>query len=134
MIVTNKHVVSDTTAEYTVITNDDKEHKAGVLAQDPVNDIAVIKIDGNDYPTLNLGDSDALKIGQTVIAIGNSLGEFTNTVSRGIVSGLKRNVTASGGFDRQKSSITGPNRCCDKSGKFRHPTLDISEEVIGLMR
>ncbi len=91
IIVTNKHVVEDAGAEYTVITNDDKEHAAKVLAKDPVNDIALVKIDGENFPTLSMGDSDALKIGQTAIAIGNSLGEFSNTVSKGIISGLKRN-------------------------------------------
>jgi serine protease Do len=133
LIVTNKHVVSDTIADYTVITNDGKEHKASVLAQDPVNDIAVIKIDGNDYPTLNLGDSDALKIGQTVIAIGNSLGEFTNTVSRGIVSGLKRNVTASGGFG-QSERLTNiiQTDAAINPGNSGGPLLDINGDVIGV--
>ena len=98
MIVTNRHVVSDNTADYTVLTDDGQEHPAKVLARDPINDIAIIKIEGDGYPTLSFGNSDELRIGQTVIAIGNSLGEFSNTVSRGIVSGLKRNVTASGGF------------------------------------
>ena len=87
MIVTNKHVVSDRTASYSVVTTDGKEHQAKVLARDPVQDIAVIKIDGTGYPTLQLGNSDDIKIGQTVISIGNALGQFSNTVSRGIISG-----------------------------------------------
>ena len=74
MIVTNKHVVSDATADYTVMTNDGKEYPAKVLARDPVNDMAVIKIDGSNFPVLSFGDSNSLNIGQTVIAIGNSLG------------------------------------------------------------
>lgn len=133
LIVTNKHVVSDSTAEYTVITNDDKEHKAVVLAQDPINDIAVIRIEGTDYPTLNLGGSDELKIGQTVIAIGNSLGEFTNTVSRGIVSGLRRNVTASGGFG-QTERLTNiiQTDAAINPGNSGGPLLDINGDVIGV--
>ena len=133
MIVTNRHVVEDTTADYSVLTNDGKEHKATVLARDPVNDIAVIKIDGSDYPTLNLGNSDSLKIGQTVIAIGNSLGEFTNTVSRGIVSGLKRNLTASGGFG-QNEKLTNiiQTDAAINPGNSGGPLLDINGDVIGV--
>jgi S1-C subfamily serine protease len=133
LIVTNKHVVEDTAAEYSVLTNDGKEHKATILARDPVNDIAVIKIDGTDYPTLSLGDSDGLKIGQTVIAIGNSLGEFTNTVSRGIVSGLKRSVTASGGFG-QSETLTNiiQTDAAINPGNSGGPLLDINGNVIGV--
>lgn len=133
MIVTNRHVVEDTTADYSVLTNDGQEHKATVLARDLVNDIAVIKIDGNDYPTLNLGDSDSLKIGQTVIAIGNSLGEFTNTVSRGIVSGLKRDLTASGGLG-QSEKLTNiiQTDAAINPGNSGGPLLDINGNVIGI--
>lgn len=133
MIVTNRHVVLDTAADYSVLTNDGKEHKATVLARDPVNDIAVIKIDGSGYPTLNLGNSETLKIGQTVIAIGNSLGEFTNTVSRGIVSGLKRNLTASGGFG-QSERLTNiiQTDAAINPGNSGGPLLDINGDVIGV--
>jgi len=133
MIVTNKHVVSDPAADYTVITTDNKEHSAKVLARDPINDIAVIKIDGSDYPILSLGDSDSLQIGQTVIAIGNSLGEFSNTVSRGIVSGLKRNLTASGGLGQseQLTNIIQTDAAINP-GNSGGPLLDISGEVIGI--
>jgi len=133
MIVTNKHVVSDTTADYTVLTNDGKQHKATVLARDPVNDIAIVKIDGNNYPTINFGDSDSLKIGQTVVAIGNSLGEFTNTVSRGIISGLKRNVTAgSGTGDTENLSNIIQTDAAINPGNSGGPLIDINGEVIGI--
>jgi S1-C subfamily serine protease len=133
MIATNKHVVSDTTAEYTVLTNDGKEHKAKVLALDPLNDIAVIKIDGTDYPTLSFGDSDSLKIGQTAIAIGNSLGEFSNTVSKGIISGLKRNLTASGKLgDSEKLTNIIQTDAAINPGNSGGPLLDISGKVIGI--
>ena len=90
LIVTNKHVVDQKNAEFTVYTNDGKKHTAKVIASDPVLDIALIKINGTGYPYLSLGDSDSLQIGQSVIAIGNALGEFRNTVSVGVVSGLAR--------------------------------------------
>jgi serine protease Do len=134
MVVTNKHVVSDASADYTVITNDGQEHKAKVLALDPVNDIAVIKIDGNSYPTLNFGDSTALKTGQTVVAIGNSLGEFSNTVSRGIISGLKRSVTAGselGGDSERLTNIIQTDAAINP-GNSGGPLLDINSNVIGI--
>lgn len=134
IIITNKHVVSDTSADYTVITNDGKEHIAKVLARDPVNDAAVIKIEGSGFSTLNFGDSDSLKIGQTAIAIGNSLGEFSNTVSKGIISGLKRNVTAGGGLGtttEQLSNIIQTDAAINP-GNSGGPLLDIDGNVIGI--
>lgn len=134
MIVTNKHVVSDTDADYTVITNDEKEHSAKVLARDPINDIAIIKIDDADnYSILNLGNSDTLKIGQTVIAIGNSLGEFSNTVSRGIISGLKRTVTAGGSFIKSETltNIIQTDAAINP-GNSGGPLLNIGGEVVGV--
>lgn len=134
IIVTNKHVVSDTTADYTVITNDGKEHVATVLAKDPINDIAIIKIDGTGYTMLNFGNSDTLQIGQTAVAIGNSLGQFTNTVSKGIISGLKRNVTAGGGLGaatEQLSNIIQTDAAINP-GNSGGPLLDINGDVIGI--
>ncbi|MCX6761921.1 MAG: trypsin-like peptidase domain-containing protein [Candidatus Moranbacteria bacterium] len=133
MIVTNKHVVADSAADYTVLTNDGKEHPAKVLARDPINDIAVIKIDGTNYSTLSFGDSNSLKIGQTAIAIGNSLGEFSNTVSKGIISGLKRNLTAGGGLgDSEKLTNIIQTDAAINPGNSGGPLLDISGKVIGI--
>lgn len=133
MIITNKHVVEDPAAEYTIITNDGKEHEAKVLARDSVNDIAIVKIENGGYATLSLGDSDNVKIGQTVIAIGNSLGEFSNTVSKGIVSGLKRSVTASGGFGAtEKLSNIIQTDAAINPGNSGGPLLNINGEVIGI--
>lgn len=133
MIVTNKHVVQDTQADYTVVTSDGKEHPAKILAQHPAQDIAIIKIDGNNFSTVNLGDSDNLKVGQTVIAIGNSLGEFANSVSKGIISGLKRNVTAGSGFGEteQLANIIQTDAAINP-GNSGGPLLDISGNVIGV--
>ena len=94
LILTNKHVVLDAEAEYTVITNDDKKYTAKILATDPVLDIAVLKIEATDLPVVELGDSDKLELGQTVIAIGNSLGEYKNTVTKGVISGMGRRIVA----------------------------------------
>jgi S1-C subfamily serine protease len=98
-IVTNKHVVADKDAAYTVIMPDETKYEAEVLARDPMSDVAVLRIlaeDGRAFPFLPLGDSDGLRVGQTVVAIGYALGQYDNSVSSGIVSGLRRKITAGG--------------------------------------
>jgi serine protease Do len=134
LIVTNRHVVSDQEASYTVMTNDGKKYDAKVMAIDPVSDVALLKIEaGGNLPTLDLADSGNLKIGQTVIAIGNSLGEFRNTVSKGIISGLKRNVTAGDGFGQaeQLSEVIQTDAAINP-GNSGGPLLNISGQVIGV--
>ncbi len=71
-----------------------------VLARDPIEDIALLKIDKTGLPVIELGSSQNLKIGQTVIAIGNALGEYRNTVSVGVISGLMRSILAAGSYGR----------------------------------
>ncbi len=144
MILTNKHVVLDTEAEYTVLTNDGKSYPAKVLARDPVQDLAVIKISqektvnnqGNftltNFPVVKLGDSDSLQIGQTVIAIGNSLGEFRNTVSVGVVSGLGRSITASGGGLSETIEDVIQTDAAINQGNSGGPLLNLKGEVIGI--
>ena len=92
LILTNRHVVADPNAEYVVILNDEKKLKSEVLATDPLHDIAILKIKAKNLPIIELGDSSKLELGQTVIAIGNVLGAFRNTVSVGVVSGLSREI------------------------------------------
>jgi len=97
LILTNKHVVSDTYAEYTIILNDGRHFPAAILSRDPINDVAILKIVGaGKLLALKLGDATRLELGQSVIAIGNALGVFKNTVSLGIVSGLSRSIAAQG--------------------------------------
>lgn len=132
-IVTNRHVVNDDKAEYSVITNDGDKYDAVVLARDTVLDIAVIKIEAKDLPTINLGDSDKLKAGQTVIAIGNSLGEFRNTVSKGIVSGLKRSVSAQDGFGRSEAlDEVIQTDAAINPGNSGGPIVDLKGNVVGV--
>jgi serine protease Do len=131
--VTNRHVVSDEDAEYTVFTNDGKKYSAKVVARDPALDLAVIKITGSGFPYLAFGDSDRLEIGQSVIAIGNALAEFRNTVSTGIVSGLSRTIVASDGrgsaeaLDQLIQTDAAINQ-----GNSGGPLLDLRGEVIGV--
>lgn len=94
LIVTNKHVVSVEGATYKVITKDGKEYDVKEINKDPLNDIAILKIDADTLIPAELGDSSSLKVGQFVIAIGTTLGEFRNTVTTGVVSGLGRGITA----------------------------------------
>ncbi len=133
LVVTNKHVVLDADAEYTVITSDGEEHSAKVLARDPMHDIAVLKVDGNDFPSLDLGDSDQVKVGQTVIAIGNPLGEFANSVTRGIISGVKREVSAGSAFGQseQLSDIFQTDAAINP-GNSGGPLFNLSGEVVGV--
>ncbi|MBI2037248.1 MAG: trypsin-like peptidase domain-containing protein [Candidatus Liptonbacteria bacterium] len=133
LIVTNKHVVLDTKAEYTVFTNDGKKYAAKVLARDPVLDIALIKIDAANLSTVPLGDSDSLRLGQTAIAIGNALGEFRNTVSVGVVSGLSRTITAGdgGSFSETIRGVLQTDAAINP-GNSGGPLLNLKGEVIGI--
>lgn len=132
-VLTNRHVVEDPQASYTVVTSDGKEYDAKVLARDPVRDVAIIKIEGNNFPIETLADSDTLKIGQTAIAIGNSLGEFSNSVSRGIVSGLKRNLSAGSGFgNTERLTDIIQTDAAINPGNSGGPLLDIDGNVIGI--
>jgi S1-C subfamily serine protease len=134
LIVTNKHVVSDASASYTVLTNDGKKYSAKVLARHPSLDIAMVKISASGMPTIELGDSNGLKLGQTTIAIGNALGEFRNTVSVGIVSGLARTLTASDGFGRGSETLDNviQTSAAINPGNSGGPLLDLSGRVIGI--
>lgn len=133
-IVTNRHVVSEADAQYTVFLNDGSKHEATVVARDPVADIAILKISGNNFPFLKFGDSSQLQVGQTAIAIGNALGEFRNTVSTGVVSGLSRSIQAgdaAGGGTEQLDEVIQTDAAINP-GNSGGPLLDIAGKVIGV--
>ena len=132
MVLTNKHVVATENAEYTVITNDGKEYSAKILAKDPVQDLAILKIEGDSFKPVKLGDSSSLQIGQTVIAIGNALGEFENTVSVGVISGLGRTITASGGGMLETLEDVIQTDAAINQGNSGGPLLNLKGEVIGI--
>jgi S1-C subfamily serine protease len=133
LILTNKHVVLEEEAEYTVVTNEGEQYKAKILAKDPVQDLAILKIEAKKpLPTLKLGDSDNLQIGQTVIAIGNALGEFQNTVSVGVISGLGRKITASGGGLVEVLEDVIQTDAAINPGNSGGPLLNLKGEVIGI--
>lgn len=138
LILTNKHVVSSgsgnaDSTEYTVVLNDGKQYDAKVLDTDPFNDLALVKIDATGLPTLKLGDSDSLQIGQTVIAIGNALGQFSNTVTKGVVSGLARTITAgdSTGSAETLEGIVQTDAAIN-FGNSGGPLLNLAGQVVGV--
>ncbi|MEK7569843.1 MAG: trypsin-like peptidase domain-containing protein [Patescibacteria group bacterium] len=131
-IMTNKHVVEDTDAEYTVLTNDAKRYTAKIIATDPVNDLAVLKIDAKDLTPVAFGDSTALDIGQTVIAIGNALGQYRNTVTKGVISGLARRVTAGDGQSTETLEDVIQTDAAINPGNSGGPLLNIDGQVIGV--
>jgi len=133
LVVTNKHVVLDGDAEYTVLTNDGEKYSAKVLARDPIRDLAVLKIEATELPFAKLGNSDSVKLGQTAIAIGNALGEFRNTVSVGVISGLSRTITASGGlgFTEKIEGVIQTDAAINQ-GNSGGPILNLRGEVIGI--
>lgn len=132
-IITNRHVVEDKDAKYIVLMNDGKKYPAKVIARDPHKDFAVLKINKNHLSVLKLGDSSDLQLGQTVIAIGNALGEFRNTVSRGVVSGLARSVQVQ---DDQGKTVNMQNviqtDAAINKGNSGGPLLNLQGEVIGM--
>lgn len=132
LIITNKHVVADAKAEYMVLTNDEKKYPAKVLARDPLKDLAILKIETAGLPVVVLGDSNNIRIGQTVIAIGNALGEFRNTVSIGIVSGLARTIVASGGGQTEELRHIIQTDAAINPGNSGGPLLNLKGEVIGV--
>lgn len=132
LIITNKHVVADTEAEYTALFNDGRKRPAKVLARDPLQDLAILKVDGSGYTALPLGDSSGVKIGQTVIAIGNALGEFRNTVSVGVVSGLQRSVIARGASGIEELQELIQTDAAINPGNSGGPLLNLRGEVIGI--
>ena len=134
LVLTNKHVVFDADAEYTVITTDLKEYSGKVISRDPINDIAVLKINAKGLPAVRLGNSSKLELGQTVIAIGNALGLFSNTVSKGIISGLSRKISASLGTGGQMEHLRGvlQTDVAINQGNSGGPLIDLDGEVVGI--
>ncbi|MBI4433348.1 trypsin-like peptidase domain-containing protein [Candidatus Uhrbacteria bacterium] len=136
-ILTNRHVVRDADAEYAVILNDDREFPAKVLAKDPVNDLAVLKIDVDPskgpLPVLALGDSDSIQTGETVIAIGYALSEFRNSVTKGVISGINRRVIAgdSGGSSEVIDEAIQTDAAINP-GNSGGPLLNLRGNVVGV--
>lgn len=134
IIITNKHVVRDTQAEYKVLTNSNDEYEVANIYRDPLNDLAILKIKASNLKSLPLGDSTKLKLGQMAIAIGTPLGEFQNTITTGVISGLGRGITAGSPFEGfvEKLDNVIQTDAAISSGNSGGPLLNSSGEVIGV--
>ncbi len=131
-IITNKHVVADEEAEYSVLTNDGQRYDAKVLARDPFNDIAILQIKAKGLTAVELGDSDALAMGQTVIAIGNALGEYRNTVTKGVVSGIGRTIVAGGSSGSERLEGVIQTDAAINPGNSGGPLVNLAGQVVGI--
>ncbi len=132
-IITNKHVVLNDKVDYTVVTSSGEEYVASVLARDPLFDLAIVKVEGANIPPLKFADSDKIRIGQTVLAIGNVLTEFRNTLTRGIVSGVGRTITASGpGVASETIEGAIQTDASINPGNSGGPLINLRGEVIGI--
>lgn len=133
-VLTSNHVVADPTADYTVILDPKHKYPAKVLSRNPINDTAVLKIDGERFPYLVMADSGKIELGEDVVAVGNALGEFTDTLSAGIVSGLSRFITAFGGIENQMQNLRGliQTDAAINPGNSGGPLINMDGEVIGI--
>ncbi len=134
LIVTNKHVVADSSLTYQAIDKDGKTYDVKKIYRDPANDIALLKIEATGLPTVQLGDSSNLQVGQTVIAIGTPLGEFRQSVTTGVISGLGRGINAGGPFEGLVERLDNiiQTDAAINPGNSGGPLLNSSAQVIGV--
>lgn len=134
-LVTNHHVIDIEESSYTVYLNDGSSHDAILVASDPLLDVALLKVDAPEvvFSSLVFGDSDAVQAGQTAIAIGNALGEYRNTVSVGVISGLSRSLFAeTGDGDAELLQDILQTDAAINPGNSGGPLLNLAGEVIGV--
>lgn len=133
-VLTCNHVVSDPDADYTVILDPQHKYQAKILEKDPLIDVAILKIEGKDFPALEMGDSFNINLGEWVMAIGNPLGEFEDTLSAGIISGLSRKITAYGGAPLRATSLRGliQTDAAINPGNSGGPLVNMEGKVIGI--
>ncbi|HUY62819.1 MAG TPA: trypsin-like peptidase domain-containing protein [Candidatus Paceibacterota bacterium] len=133
-IVTNKHVVPDTNATYTVLLSSGKELPGTVIWRSPTEDLAVVKVAGGGYPTIALGDSSQLQLAESVFAVGNALGEYSNSVSAGVISGLNRTITATDAATGQDETLTGviQTDAAINPGNSGGPLVDLAGQAVGI--
>ena len=134
LIMTNKHVVESDRASYAVVMSDGTVYKdAKVLARDPYNDVAFIKVSAKNLKPAKLSDSSNYVVGQRVVAIGNALGQFQNTATEGIVSGFGRSITAGDGSGSTET-LTNliQTDAAINPGNSGGPLVTTAGEVIGM--
>ncbi|MDD5693286.1 MAG: trypsin-like peptidase domain-containing protein [Patescibacteria group bacterium] len=134
LIITNKHVVSNQNASYSVFTSEGKEYKAEIKAIDPSNDIAFLKINANNLPVAELGNSDSLQVGQSVVAIGNALGQYQNTVTAGVISAIGRAIEAGDSSSGSSESLENviQTDAAINPGNSGGPLVNLAGQIIGI--
>ncbi|MBU6323802.1 MAG: trypsin-like peptidase domain-containing protein [Patescibacteria group bacterium] len=133
-IVTNKHVVPDTNASYSVLLASGKQESGTVVWRSPTEDLAVVKIPGTGYDTIALGNSSTVKLGESVFAVGNALGQYNNSVSVGVVSGLNRTITANDAATGQAETLTGviQTDAAINPGNSGGPLVNLEGQAVGV--
>lgn len=134
-IITNKHVIDGATTVGVVLADGTTYENVQVVGTDPLNDVAFLKVAGvSNLPTAELGDSTSVRVGQSVIAIGNSLGQYQNTVTSGIISGTGRPVSAQGGTGSAVENLTDliQTDAAINPGNSGGPLLNLKGQVIGI--
>lgn len=133
-IITNRHVVNDFNLKYLVYDFEDQVYEVSDIYRDPSNDLAILAVGNLNLPALKLGDSNQLQIGESVIAIGTALGQFRNTVTSGIISGVGRGITASNIFGGQQENLDNiiQTDAAINPGNSGGPLINARGEVIGV--
>ncbi len=133
-ILTSNHVVSDQDASYSAILEPTRKYPVKILSRDPLNDIAILKIEGEKFPFLELGNSSKIKLGEKVIAVGNPLGEFYDTISAGIISGLSRLINARGSGIEKTTRLKGliQTDAAINPGNSGGPLINMEGKAIGI--
>jgi S1-C subfamily serine protease len=134
LVITNRHVVEAEDATYKVLTNDGKTYEVQKIYRDTLNDLAILKIEAVNLTPLPVGDSSKLKLGMTAIAIGTPLGQFKNTVTTGIISGLGRGISAGSPFENSVEKLDNviQTDAAINPGNSGGPLLNSSGQVIGV--
>jgi serine protease Do len=132
-ILTNKHVVDGANTVSVVLSDGTSYDNVKVLGTDPLNDVAFLKVpDVSNLPVAELGDSTSIRVGQKVIAIGNSLGQYQNTVTSGIISGTGRPVSAQSGQSTETLTDLIQTDAAINPGNSGGPLLNLKGQVIGI--
>jgi S1-C subfamily serine protease len=133
LILTNHHVIEGS-GTITVTFQDGTEMPGTVVADDPTRDLAVVKVDKAGLPTIPVGSSRKLQVGQLVVAIGSPLGQFTETVTSGILSATGRTIEVGSDFSRQTKTMTGllQTDAAINEGNSGGPLLDANGNVVGV--
>ncbi len=134
IIITNSHVVENPNGEYSVVLKNGDTYDVTKIDLDEVSDLAILEITARNLPTVKLGDSESIKVGQKAIAIGNALGRFQNTVTLGIISGVSRELTASSGLGGEVKTYESAIQtdAAINPGNSGGPLLNLSGQVIGI--